>query len=84
MSREGSHFVTSNFALTAFLELNGLRFVKAEVSQDRNNKIKVDFYFLDPHDKGMDLELDFRFSSEKKYRDLLFHYRKIINDKLGR
>jgi len=84
MSREGSHFVTSNFALTAFLELNGLRFVKAEVSEDRNKKIKVDFYFLDPNSLGMDLELDFRFSNEKKYRDLLFHYRKIINDKLGR
>ena len=84
MSKEGSYFVTSNFALTAFLELNGLRFVKAEVSQDRNNKIKVDFYFLDPEERGRDLELDFRFSNEKKYRDLLFHYRKIINDKLGR
>jgi len=83
MSDEDKYFITSNFALTAFLELNGLRFVKPEVSKDRNGKYKVDFYFLDPDKKGRDLEIDFRFSSEKKYRDLLFHYRKVINDKLG-
>jgi len=83
MDREGNYFITSSFALTAYLELNGLKFVKSELSEDRNKKIKVDFYFHDPDQRGRDLELDFRFSSEKKYRDLLFYYRKIINDKLG-
>lgn len=76
-------FITSNFALTGYLELNGLKYVKADLSKDRNDKVKVDFYFLDPTGKGRDLELEFRFSSEKKYRDSLFFYRKIIEDLLG-
>jgi len=83
MSDVGSYFITSNLALTAYLELHGLKYVKAEISKDRNGKYKVDFYFLDPTNQGRDLELEFRFSSEKRYRDLTFYYRKIINDKLG-
>jgi len=77
------YFITSNFALCGYLEIRGLRFVKTEISKDRNGKFKVDFYFLDPNKKGQDFELDFRFSNEKKYRDALFFYRKQINDKLG-
>lgn len=80
---EPKYFVTSNLALTAFLELKGLKYQRAELSKDRNNKVKVDFFYLDPDDKGRDLELEFRFSNEKKYRDLLFYYRKVINDLLG-
>jgi len=80
---EKKFFITSNFALTGYLEIKGLRYVKTEVSKDRNGKYKVDFYFLDPDKKGQDLELDFRFSDEKKYRDALFFYRKLISDKLG-
>jgi len=83
MSDDTHYFITSNFALTAYLEISGLKYVKSEVSMDRNKKYKVDFYFLDPDNKGNDLELEFRFSNEKKYRDGLFYYRQIINDKLG-
>jgi len=81
--QERSYFITSNFALTGYLELNGLRYLKSELSKNRKGDFKVDFFFLDPENKGRDLELDFRFSNEKRYRDLLFHYRNIINDKLG-
>jgi len=80
---DSKFFITSNFALCGYLEIKGLRYMKAEISKDRHSKYKVDFYFLDPENRGRDLELDFRFSDEKKYRDALFYYRKIINDKLG-
>jgi hypothetical protein len=76
-------FVTSNFSLCGYLELKGLKFVKANLSQGKNNKIKVDFYFLDSEKKAQDLEIEFRHSDEKKYKDSLFFYRKIINDLLG-
>ena len=78
------YFVTDQFALTAFLELNGLKFVKPQLSKGKNGKVKVDFYFLDPDDRGKDLEIEFRFSNEKRYRDLLFYYKRIINDELGK
>lgn len=77
-------FVTSNFSLCGYLELKGLRFVKAELSKDpRTNKIKVDFYFLDPQNKGQDLSHEFTYSDEKRYKDSLYNYRRIINDLLG-
>jgi len=78
-----NYFITSNLALTGFLEIRGLKYVKADLSHDRNNKVKVDFYFLDPNRQGQDLELEFRFSNEKKYRDALFFYRKVIQELLG-
>ena len=81
---EPKYYITDNFALTAWLELNGLRYVKAELSKGKNGRVKVDFYFLDPEGKGRDLEVDFRFSEAKKYRDLLFFYKRIINDMLGK
>lgn len=76
-------FITSNFALCGYLEIKGLKYLKAELAKDRKGKYKVDFTFLDPDDKGKDLELEFRFSQEKKFRDALFYYRKIIGDLLG-
>lgn len=80
---ETKYFKTSNFALSGFLEIHGLKYVKAELTKSAKGKVKVDFWFLDPEDKGKDLEIEFRFSNEKKYRDSLFFYRKIINDLLG-
>lgn len=76
-------YITDCLALTSYLELHGLRYVKAERILGARDKIKILFYFLDPLGKGKDLEMEFRFSPEKKYRDGLFFYRKIINDLLG-
>jgi hypothetical protein len=78
-----SYFTTSNFALCGYLEVRGLKYVKADLSKDRKDKINVVFYFLDPNKQGQDFELEFRFSSEKKYRDALFYYKKIIQELLG-
>lgn len=80
---EDKYFITSNFSLCGYLELNGLKFVKADRAQDRRGKINVEFTFLDPDGKGRDLEIEFRHSNEKRYKDSLFFYRKIINDLLG-
>jgi len=81
---DSKYFITSNFALCGFLDIKGLRYVKAELEKDeRTGKFKVDFYFLDPKNEGSDLEWNFKHSDEKKYRDALFYYRKIINEKLG-
>lgn len=77
------YYVTSNFSLCGYLEIQGLRFVKADISKGRNNKFKVDFYFLDPDKRGQDLEIEFRYSNEKKYKEALFFYRKKINELLG-
>jgi len=80
---EAKLFLTSNYSLCGYLELNGLRYLNADVVKDHRGKIKVEFSFLDPHDKGRDLELEFRHSPEKKYKDSLFFFRKVINEKLG-
>jgi uncharacterized protein (DUF2225 family) len=77
-------FRTSNYALCGYLELNGLKFVSAEKSKDRKGKDRVDFIFEDTQNKGLDLEIEFRHSSEKRYRDSLFFYRKIISDILNK
>jgi hypothetical protein len=81
---EPKYFITDNFSLTAFLELNGLRYVKAELTKGKNGRIVVMFWFLDPDNKGRDLEVDFRFSNEKRYRDCLFLYKRIITEMLGK
>jgi len=78
------YFITSNLALCGYLEVVGnLRYVKAEITKSNKGKYKVDFYFHDEDGTGSDLEIEYRHSSEKKYRDSLFYYRKIINDMLG-
>lgn len=84
MSEKLNYYITDQFALTAYLELQGLKFAKAELSRGKNGRVKVDFYFLDPDDRGRDLEMEFRFSDVKRYRDLLFFYKRIINDELGK
>jgi hypothetical protein len=78
-----NYFKTSTLSLCGFLELNGLKYVKAELTKSPKGKVKVEFYFLDPENKGSDLEIEFRFSNEKKYRDSIFFYRKIIQDLIG-
>ena len=78
------YFETSNLSLCPYLELNGLKYVKADLVKDpKSNRIQVKVVFLDPEQRGTELEFEFRHSNEKKYKDCLFHYRKIINDLLG-
>jgi len=81
---EEKYFVTSNYSLCGYLEINGLRYLKAEVIKDHRDKIKVEFTFLDPKNRGRDLEIEFRYSPEKKYKDSLFYYRALIGEKLGK
>lgn len=80
---EDSFYKTDSLALTSYLELKGLKFIKAELVEGNKGKVKVLFYFLDPKDQGRDLELEFRHSPEKSYRDGLFFYRKLIHELLG-
>ena len=80
---EDKMYITGSLALTSYLELHGLKYVEAELAKGNKDKIKVLFYFLDPGERGRDLEMEFRFSPEKRYREGLFFYRKIINERLG-
>ena len=84
---EKKEFRTTQLALTAFLELygreSGVRFIKTEIIKDKNNKLKVEFVFADPAEMCKDLELEFRYSECKRYRDLLFFYKKQITETLG-
>ena len=84
MDDKKKFYITSNYALTGYLEVKGLKYIKAELSKNTKGQVKVDFVFLDPDNKGQDLEMEFRFSDEKKYRDSLFFFRKVINDLLGK
>lgn len=68
-------FVTDYYALTAYLELNGLKYIKTIYKKDNSGKLKAFFHFNDPENIGKDLEMDFRFSPEKKYKDLLHFFR---------
>jgi len=85
--KEIKEYKTSQLSLTAFLELygrdQGVRFIKTNVIKDRNGKIKIEFVFSDPNNVCKDLELEFRFSNENKYRTLLFYYKKKISETLG-
>lgn len=81
---ERSFFVTSNLSLCGYLEIKGLKFVKAELGKGRRGEIVVKFMFLDPENRGTDLSHEFNFSDEKKYKDSLFNFRKVINDLLGK
>ena len=78
MSVNVNHYKTSQLALCAYLEMNGLRFVEVEAEVGINGKEHVVFVFEDPQGIGQDLTIDFRFSEVKKYRDLTFFYRNEI------
>lgn len=80
---EKNVYITSNLALCGYLELKGLKYLTKELSKDRKGKVKVDFIFHDPENKGKDLEWEFRQSDFKKYRDYTFFYRKEIADLIG-
>jgi len=76
-------FKTDNLALCPYLEMEGLKYSHAEWGMGKNNKSKVYFVFNDEKGTGRDLEISFRFSDFKKYRDLGFFYRAEI-EKLRR
>jgi hypothetical protein len=76
-------FKTDNLALCPYLELNGLKYLRSELSLGKNDKPVVCFIFEDKLGIGRDLELDFVRSDEKRYRDLLFFFRNEI-EKLKR
>ena len=71
-------FKTDNLSLAPFLQMNGLRYLRAEPSIGKNDKPVVAFVFEDTIGVGRDLELDFVRSDFKAYRDLTFFYRNEI------
>lgn len=68
-------FKTDNLALCPYLELNGLKYLRAEPAIGKNDRPVVVFVFEDPHEVGRDLEIDFTRSQFKQYRDLFFFFR---------
>lgn len=76
-------YSTDNLAVCPYLLMNGLKYVKADISLGRNDKPVVSFLFEDPLGLGRDLELDFKKSEFKQYRDIFFFFRNEI-EKLKR
>jgi hypothetical protein len=74
---------TDNLALCPFLQMNGLKYLRAELGLGKLDKPVVSFIFEDALGVGRDLELEFMRSNEKKYRDLFFFFRNEI-EKLKR
>lgn len=71
-------FKTDNLAFCPFLEMNGLKFLRTEVTVGKHDKPTVLFVFQDSLGQGRDLQLDFMRSDYKRYRDLLFFFRNEI------
>ena len=71
-------YKTDNLSLCPFLELSGLKYLRAEPSLGKNDRPVVAFVFEDPKGLGKDLELEFTRSSYKQYRDLMFFFRNEI------
>lgn len=71
-------FKTDSLALCPFLEMNGLKFLRTEVTVGKHDKPTVLFVFQDNLGQGRDLQLDFMRSEYKRYRDLLFFFRNEI------
>lgn len=69
---------TDNLGLCPFLEMNGLKYLRAEPALGKNDKPVVMFLFEDPAGVGPDLEFDFVKGPFKKYRDMLFYFRNEI------
>lgn len=76
-------YKTDSLALCPFLQLNGLKYLRAEVSLGKYDKSVVSFIFEDPLGVGRDLELEYVKSPFKNYRDLFFFFRNEI-EKLKR
>ena len=74
---------TDNLAVCPYLLMNGLKYVRAEISLGKYDKPVVSFLFEDPLGVGKDLELDFSKSEFKQYRDVFFFFRNEI-EKLKR
>lgn len=74
---------TDSLALCPYLQLNGLKYLRAELSIGRYDKPVVSFIFEDKYGVGRDLELDFVKSDFKKFRDMFFFFRSEI-EKLKR
>ena len=71
-------YVTDNLALCPYLQLHGLKYLRAELSVGKNDKPVVSFVFEDSMGIGRDLEIDFMKSPEKRYRDLFHFFRNEI------
>lgn len=76
-------YKTESLAVAPYLLMNGLKYVKSEISIGKYDKPVVSFVFEDPHGLGRDIELDFTKSEIKKYRDVFFFFRNEI-EKLKR
>jgi hypothetical protein len=83
MSEKVKEFRTDNLGLCPFLEMKGLKYLRADLGIGKNDKPVIVFIFEDKLGLGKDLELEFVRSSEKRYRDLLFFFRNEI-EKLKR
>jgi hypothetical protein len=71
-------FKTDNLALCPFLEMQGLKFLRTEVTVGKYDKPTVLFVFQDNLGQGRDFQLEFMRSEFKKYRDLMFFFRNEI------
>lgn len=71
-------FKTDQLAVAPYLMLQGLRYLRSEISMGKYDKPVVVFVFEDPHGVGKDLELDFVKSEFKRYRDITFFFRNEI------
>ena len=83
MVNRNKEYKTDNLAICPFLQLNGLKYLRPELSLGKHDKPVVSFVFEDPLGLGRDLELDFVKSDFKKYRDMFFFFRNEI-EKLKR
>ena len=71
-------FKTDNLALCPYLQLKGLKYLRAELGVGRHDKPVISFIFEDPYGIGLDLQLDFVKSEFKHYRDIFFFFRSEI------
>lgn len=82
MTSEVNQYKTDYLALLPYLEMEGLKKVGAKIEKDLRGRVKVYYYFEDPHFVGPDLYRRFINSKRKTYRDLLIHYRMEIKQLL--
>ena len=71
-------YTTDSLALCPYLAMNGLKYIKAELTLGKHDKPTVSFLFEDPKGMGKDLELEFFKSEHKEYREYFFYFRNEI------
>lgn len=76
-------YKTDNLSACPYLQMQGLKYLRAEPALGKNDKPVVLFVFEDQRGIGRDLELDFMKSEFKHYRDTFFFFRNEI-EKLKR